>query len=419
MLGIPIPHTRQKPRTGNSLWGLCSASTSAVVLLTNACFSPDESVTDPFDPMVVPRIQITELTEIGCDIDSSVPVLNKVTDAIFMGGDEIALASDEGEILVFGMSGDFRRRLGRRGDGPGEFQFVQKIVRLNENRILAWDPALDRVTVFEQDGRLDRTCTPGWAMEKQAGVGFVGAFADGSFVLEDMSYRRTPEGTPDGLRSDTIPYLLFDRSGKLVGTIGQFVRPLRYYDAATGYQRYLFASSVLSGVVGDEIWVGENDSIVFHRFDSTGTPLTARRLYRSPRRVTEPDIEAGWRAWEAQMVKQQGQMMEQMAASFGGNAAEDMARARAAIEPAEFLPQYESILVGSDRSIWLEDYLHPTEEVTRWFVLGEDFLPVGWVEFEPNERLLAVGAKRLIVLRKDELEVESVVVYGGEWPVSF
>jgi len=41
---------------------------------------------------------------------------------------------------------------------------------------------------------------------------------------------------------------------------------------------------------------------------------------------------------------------------------------------------------------------------------------VGWIELPPNERLLAAGPDRMVVLRKDDLEVESVVVYGGAWP---
>jgi hypothetical protein len=233
-----------------------------------------------------------------------------------------------------------------------------------------------------------------------------------------------PETTMDGFRSDTVPYLLFDRSGELVGTIGEFVRRPRYYDATSGYQRYLFASSVISGIVGDELWVGESDSIIIERFDSTGSSRDRLSLPHSPRRVTELDIEEGWRAWAEQMLVQQEQMMVQMSASFGASAVaamqqraeEEMARARDAIEPAEYLPAYKSIVVGIDSAIWLEDYLHPTEEVTRWFRMGGGFQPVGWVEFQSNEQLLAAGPNRLIVLRKDELGVESVVVYDGEWP---
>ncbi len=389
------------------------------MLLLTACGTPGDSALDPFDTTDLPRFQLTELVEIGRDADGTAPVLNRVTDAEFVGPDEIALASDVGEILVFAVSGDFHRRLGRQGEGPGEFRFIQDIVRLGNNGILAWDPALDRVTAFAPDGRLDFTCTPTWALSKQAGVGFVGAFADGSFVLEDMSWQPSQENTPSGVRSDTIPYLLFDRSGALVRTVGQFVRRPRYYDANSGYKRLLFAPAVVSRLVGEELFVSETDSIVFQRFDSNGNSLTTLRLARSPRRVTELDIEAGWRARAAQVAVAQEQMLVQMAATFGPEAAgaaqerveEAVARDREAVEPAEFLPAYKSIITGSDGSVWLEDYLHPSDDGTRWFLMGESFRPSGWIELPPNERLLAAGPNSVIVLRKDELDVESVVVY--------
>lgn len=79
-------------------------------------------------------------------------------------------------------------------------------------------------------------------------------------------------------------------------------------------------------------------------------------------------------------------------------------------------PAYTSIVVASDHSLWLEDHLHPVEAETRWFPMDEGFEPVGWIAWPPNERLLAAGSGRLVVLRKDELGVESVVVYGGAWP---
>ena len=125
----------------------------AGALFFYACAQSGEGVHDPFDPTTVPQFELRELMEVGRDNDGSVPLLNRVTAAIFVGSQEIAVASNEGEILVFRVDGEFLRRLGRSGEGPGEFRFVQDIVSLDGNRILAWDPALDRVTVFERDGR--------------------------------------------------------------------------------------------------------------------------------------------------------------------------------------------------------------------------------------------------------------------------
>jgi hypothetical protein len=402
-----------------------AAVVPAALSLLVACSSPNEVVPDPFDPTVLPQFPLTELVEIGRDNNDAQPVLNKVTDALFLGTEEIALASDHGEILVYGVQGDFRRRFGRQGEGPGEFRFIQSIVRLDDNQILAWDPALDRVTAFDQDGILAFTCTPPWALSRQAGVGFVGAFGDGSFVLEDRSNLTSLQNGSEGLRSDTIPYALFDRSGELVRTVGQLVRRPRYYDSQSGYQSYLLDTFVLSRIVGDELVLGETDSIVLIRFDSSGTSLPRLSLERDTRRVTELDIEAGWRAWADQAAVQLQQFSNQavalnrpVAAPTKARVDEALARAKETIVPAEFLPAFKSIIVGSDRTLWVEDYLHPTEEVSRWIMMGVDFLPVGWIELPPNEQLLATGPNSVIVLRKDQLDVESVVIYSSPSPTT-
>ncbi len=389
------------------------------VLLITACATPDDTAVDPFDTADLPRFRLTELVEVGHDTGSTAPLLSRITDAEFLGRDEFAVASDEGEILVFGVAGELHRKMGRQGEGPGEFRFIQDIVRLGNDGLLAWDPAQDRITAFTSDGRLDFTCTPTWALSKQAGVGFVGAFADGSFVLEDRSVRPSEHNTASGLRSDTIPYLLFDRSGTLIRTLGRLIRRPRYYDANSGYQRLLFAPSVLSRIVADELYVGETDSIIFERFDSAGTLLGTLRMERSPRPVTELDIEAGWRERAARIAVAQQQMLAQTVATLGEEAAaatqerieEAVARDRETVEPAEFLPAYKSIIVESGGAVWLEEYMHPSEDITRWFLMNGDFMPVGWIELPPNERLLAAEPNKLIVLRKDELDVESVVVY--------
>lgn len=417
---------RDTPNAGHRGRALRLVAGSIAMLWSTACLPSDESAADPFDPAVLPRLQLTEVAEIGRSGDRPGPVLNRVTDAIMLDAEEIALASDEGEILVYGVRGDYRRGWGRRGEGPGEFRFIQDIVRLDDDRILAWDPALARATVFTRDGRLDFTCTPPWARSQQAGVEFVGAFADGTFVLGDRTRRAPLPGTPDGLRSDTIPFLLFDRSGEQVRTIARFVLRPRRFDARSGFQSFLLDSSVQFGIVGDELLVGETDAIALQRFDSTGTALTGLRLERPPRPVTEPDLEAAWLAWGEQMVLQQRQMLAQAAATSGSGtvsvtrqeAEEAIAGYRETVEPAGFLPAYKSMIVGGDRALWLEDYLHPTEDVTRWFLMDDGFLPVGWIELPPRERLLAAGPDRLLVLRKDALDVESVVVYGGEWPAT-
>jgi hypothetical protein len=406
-------------------FGLAASSLTVLV----ACSTSDETVVDPFEPTVLPRLHVTEHVQIGSSTDPAEHVLHSVSRALVLSAGEIALANINSEILVFGAQGDLRRTIGRKGSGPGEFQFLLDIVRLDEDRILAWDPALSRVTVFHRDGSLDYVCTP-QGVDLDIGGGFVGAFGDGSFVLEGRSSGESRQSAPDGFRSDSISFLLFNPSGALLRTIGRFVRPQRSYSASSGYRRFLFDTSVQALLAGGELIVGENDSIALVRFDSSGIARPRLELDRSPRHVTDLDIEAGWREWEARQMVASEEMLEQAAMTLDRSAVEEMrarmqarveealATAKETIEPPETLPAYKSIIVGSDGALWVEDYLSPTMAVSRWILMGADFSPVGWIELPLNERLLAAGPNSVVVLRKDELDVESVVILGGDWPVA-
>jgi hypothetical protein len=393
----------------------------------SACAARDETAVDPFDTTVLPRIQTTEQLVIGSDLAATDNVLYQVLDAILLGTGEIAISNATSEILIFGPEGDLRRALGGRGGGPGEFRFLLDIVGLDDDRILAWDPAQARVTVFRQDGEFDYTCTPKGVDLARVGGTFVGAFGDGSFVLEGRPTTEDGPGAPDGTRRDTIPFLLFDHTGALVRRMGQFVTDERIYSSSSGYRRYLLDTSVQAVLAHHELLVGENDSIALVRFDSSGAVRPRLSLDRNARAVTDPDIEAGWRAWVERRVVAREEMLAQAMMSLDEQALEAMRRrirvevedglaeAKRTIEPAETLPAYKSIIVGSDGAIWLEDYLSPTLDISRWVLMDVDFSPVGWIGLQPNERLLAAGRDILVVLRKDDLGVESVVVLSGDW----
>jgi len=399
----------------------------AVLSALAACAAPDHVAVDPFDTTILPRIQLTEQAIITSGTAAAEPVLHQVSGAVALRSGEVAVVNLNSEILVFGPEGRIHRTLGRSGGGPGEFRFLQTIVGLDDDRILAWDPAQNRVTVFERDGALDYVRTP-QGVDLARIERFVGAFGDGSFVLESRSAGDANLGATEGLRSDTIPFLLFDPAGALVRTIGSLTTRARYFSPNTGYRRYLLDTSVHVALADDVLLVGESDAIALVRFDSSGAARSTLRLDRRPRAVTARDVEAGWREWverqaaareelfaqAAIMLDEAGlrAMRERIRADVEG----DLAEVKKTTEPAASLPAYKSIRLGSDGALWLEDYLSPTLDVSRWILMGEGFQPVGWIELAPNEQLLATGPDLAVILRKDDLGVESVVLQHVDWP---
>ena len=69
--------------------------------------------------------------------------------------------SQDWSIKVFDPLGNFIREFGRKGQGPGEFQFITEMEFLEDGRLLVLDPALRRITLFSPEGEFleSHTCS--------------------------------------------------------------------------------------------------------------------------------------------------------------------------------------------------------------------------------------------------------------------
>ena len=78
--------------------------------LTIACQATGDGAVDPFDPDILPRLELTEVSRIGGHDDRETYSLSGVSSAIMLSTDEIALADGGSqEIRVYGMRGDYCR----------------------------------------------------------------------------------------------------------------------------------------------------------------------------------------------------------------------------------------------------------------------------------------------------------------------
>ena len=88
-------------------------------------------------------------------------------------------------VWVFGSDGSFLTRIGRRGSGPGEFQFVNSLVVTEDGRFSALDVSRGTIMTFEWSGELLREVrTAGWLP-----MGFQTLPFEGSLVLHAADIR--------------------------------------------------------------------------------------------------------------------------------------------------------------------------------------------------------------------------------------
>jgi hypothetical protein len=62
----------------------------------------------------------------------------------------------EGSLVFFDPSGKLVKRSGRKGQGPGEHQYLSWLHQCQGDTLFTWDPMLGRVTVLDSDGQVVR-----------------------------------------------------------------------------------------------------------------------------------------------------------------------------------------------------------------------------------------------------------------------
>jgi hypothetical protein len=124
--------------------------TSALLLVTVA---PDALAQPNSAP---PEIRLQRMVQFGGDFAEPNYSLERPTHiAVSRGGDLYVLDDGESSVKVYNGSGTFVRRFGRRGGGPGEFQWMTGLHVNSDVRVS--DMALRRITIFSLQGQLVRT----------------------------------------------------------------------------------------------------------------------------------------------------------------------------------------------------------------------------------------------------------------------
>lgn len=117
------------------------------------------------------------------------------------------------DVRVFTAGGAFVRRVGRRGQGPGEWEAPSATFELADGRVLLTDGSLaNRFTFFARNGDLDTV----WTFERRHFN--VAADRDGFFRVTEA---RVPGPSADAAASRALTYTrsLLGRDGRLLGDL--------------------------------------------------------------------------------------------------------------------------------------------------------------------------------------------------------
>lgn len=297
--------------------------------------------------------------------------------------------------------------VGRRGEGPGEFESIDRLWLTGADRVAVWDGRLLRYTELASDGAIDEPVRLE-ATAERARHSPVGLLPDGRLVAVSDD-REIPSLERYRAR---LSVLRFDADGSVADTIARVPGADMWdwvWEGGVTPALMPFGRSTTVQVDGDVVWVGANEGYQLDRYDLSGALQLRIRLHREAASLEPATVEA-YKADER--AKAQSSQVAKGGNDLFGRMAE------AATYP-ERHPHYDEFLVDDVGNVWVLETLVGAASRRRATVLSRDGDLLGRAELPAPFRPRHVRGNRVAGVWRDPLGVEHVRVYvfvAGEDP---
>ena len=344
------------------------------------------------------RIEPKPSLDIG-SADGGEPYLfSYVETALRLGDGTIVVANaGSGELRFFDSTGRHVRSVGRKGSGPGEFgQSSVHIWRAPNGDIVAEDAGNRRVNIFDSAQVFRATVTldlPPTGLQPS----LQGVLADGSWLVQARVDGAQPT---DGEWRSTRVYHRYGNDGRHLATLAQSPEAL-VVGMSEGRMRTFvsvpFSPSPFVAAQAATVLLNDDGAPRLIQLAADGA---IRSIYRwqAPRRKSADLIEA-YRSAEVAQISDTAWKR----------------RTRAFLSRSmpipEFVPAYVRMIVDYAGNIWLQRYYLSSEHERINDILAPDGRWLGTVTLPPGLWVLQVGPDFLLGWRRDESDVEHVVVH--------
>lgn len=325
-------------------------------------------------------------------------------------------------IRVYDERGRFQRRIGRVGDGPGEFRSPSFVWVGNSDELIVYDPALRRITYFGIDGGVLRT------VRYRAGGSFragdrrprvvLDRFSDGSFLTvvdavlpsqtADRSEITRPTAPvyredPPSFDRDTITTIF---GGEMVYRPGERGMPGTWHALPFSHRTGLAAYDTV-------LFVASNDAFRLEEWSFRGRLLSVHEKAH-PLRPLTTDI------WEGELNRRIARFNTRAGATAGTdgiNVPTELASIRSLFDrsvPGPWLPVHAGrMLADTEGNVWIRAWSDDASEPSsHWHIFHAATRTfTGPIELPAKFRPTAIYSDGVIGVQLDEWNVETVREY--------
>lgn len=326
--------------------------------------------------------------------------LFRVTGAVRLDDGRIVVAnSGTHEVRFYDAEGRHLKSVGRDGDGPGEFRYLMRLVRLNGDTLAAFDSNLGRISWFTPGGNFLRAVS---TAGNDAGLIplIQGAFADGSF-FGVTAFVFGAGDFPEGILHDSTLYLRIAPEGGRVDTLGFFQDADRYaraIDKVFFMTLLPFGSVPTAAVIDDRFYFGTGGSPEVGVYDESGRLLGLVRWNQTNRSVTQADVKR--------------EKARRLQGVSDPNARRRIESVFAEMPVPRTMPLFSSVVVDASERLWVGGYVAPGDTAREWRIFDRDGQLEGVSSTPAGLRVTQIGDDFILGIWSDDMGVEHVRLFS-------
>ncbi len=328
------------------------------------------------------------------------------------GGNIVAVDTRAADLKVFDSTGRFVRTIGRRGQGPDEFQMPWTLSPFSADTSYVLDLGLGRATLLrgaEPVGTVPLP-RPNRSMPSQT----LGLQSRDTAIV---SFYRGSQPQQEGVAyQNPVPFVRATVAGTVIDTVA-IGKGAELYTIATteGGHSMIGGESVGMGnetkfqLAGRRLYLGDTETA---EFSVVGLGTRARRIVRwraTDQPITDADKRDLFRFDSTNLATAAGGDLGMRAAMFASMRSKRFA-AR--------MPFFTDLVIADDGAVWLEQYQRPWTFVRRYLVADSTGALIATVTLPPRVRPYQVTGDRIIARWRDGDDVDHVRVYRVVKPVN-
>lgn len=301
------------------------------------------------------------------------------------------IAADQTEVRMFDENGGFLKKHGRKGAGPGEYEYIRHIMSCQPEQFNVYDLHWQQSTYTNGGDYVDtRNVLP---------MGFspytLACTESGAFV-SSLWAPQTRELTI-GLY-DTETNMVVSHPGGTVDTVMTLSGGQRL-GHEHGSSPHPMGTRTSIATFGNRIYVSTGEAYEYRVYDLAGTLLKVVRTPSMDQTITGDELDAY--ALSEARARPPEQFDENL----------DLYRN---IDMTDRFPAYRDMLIDARGNVWLNHHVRPLDETNRWDVVNAAGEFLGTMEFGKDLSIVQVGDDFVLGHRINAEGVPQVVALGLE-----